>query len=110
MTDETEAPKPPKRLPCYQSHKTVRALKIKALHGTSVPDGSRQLEPEDQPGTEEQPYEVVVLSGDFMAKHKPEVGGYYVRYADGYESYSPAKAFEDGYDPIPDPEDEQPED
>lgn len=25
------------------------------------------------------------------------VGGYYVRYADGFESWSPAKAFEDGY-------------
>jgi|HubBroStandDraft_4_1064222.scaffolds.fasta_scaffold00019_28 hypothetical protein len=25
------------------------------------------------------------------------VGGYYVRYADGFESWSPAKAFEEGY-------------
>jgi hypothetical protein len=32
-----------------------------------------------------------------MTKHAPEVGGYYVVYADGYKSYSPAKAFEDGY-------------
>ena len=24
-------------------------------------------------------------------------GGYYVRYPDGYESWSPAEAFEDGY-------------
>lgn len=28
---------------------------------------------------------------------KNAVGGYYVRYADGYESWSPAKAFEEGY-------------
>lgn len=28
---------------------------------------------------------------------KSTVGGYYVRYEDGYESWSPAKAFEDGY-------------
>ena len=33
----------------------------------------------------------------YMNKHKPEVGGYYLRYEDGYESWSPAKAFEDGY-------------
>jgi hypothetical protein len=33
----------------------------------------------------------------YHAKHTPQVGGYFVRYADGYESYSPAKAFEDGY-------------
>ena len=25
------------------------------------------------------------------------LGGYYVRYADGFESWSPAKAFEEGY-------------
>lgn len=30
-------------------------------------------------------------------KNAPEVGGYFVRYEDGYTSYSPAKAFEDGY-------------
>lgn len=33
----------------------------------------------------------------WLDKHNPEVGGYYVLYADGYESFSPAKAFEDGY-------------
>jgi hypothetical protein len=33
----------------------------------------------------------------YLAKHKPVVGGYYVVYADGYESFSPAQAFEEGY-------------
>ena len=28
------------------------------------------------------------------------VGGYYVRYEDGFESWSPAKAFEEGYTKI----------
>lgn len=37
----------------------------------------------------------------FMAKHKPEAGGYYVVYDDGYKSFSPAKAFEEGYTLIP---------
>lgn len=32
-----------------------------------------------------------VPTGQFTA------GGYYVRYQDGYESWSPAKAFEEGY-------------
>lgn len=32
-----------------------------------------------------------------MAKHKPVAGGYFVVYEDGYESFSPAKAFEEGY-------------
>jgi hypothetical protein len=36
-----------------------------------------------------------------MIKHAPQVGGYYVRYPDGYESWSPAKAFEEGYTEAP---------
>ena len=34
---------------------------------------------------------------EFMDKHSPQVGGYYVVYKDGYKSYSPAQAFEEGY-------------
>ena len=30
-------------------------------------------------------------------KHDPQAGGYYVVYADGYQSFSPAQAFEEGY-------------
>ena len=30
----------------------------------------------------------------------PRVGGYYVVYADGYKSFSPATAFEEGYTKI----------
>ncbi|MCK4793058.1 MAG: hypothetical protein KAV87_55525, partial [Desulfobacteraceae bacterium] len=33
---------------------------------------------------------------DWFEKHKPERGGYLVLYRDGYISYSPAEAFEDG--------------
>ncbi|EPJ3208563.1 hypothetical protein JGC44_21260 [Salmonella enterica subsp. enterica serovar Derby] len=32
-----------------------------------------------------------------VAGHQSEVGGYFVRYEDGYESYSPVEAFEKGY-------------
>ncbi len=40
------------------------------------------------------------VDGAYMAKHNPEVGGYWVRYADGYESFSPCEAFEEGYSPV----------
>lgn len=33
----------------------------------------------------------------FMDKNKPTSGGYFVIYEDGYQSFSPAKAFEEGY-------------
>ena len=36
-----------------------------------------------------------------MEKHKPHAGGYYVVYDDGYKSFSPAKAFEEGYRLLP---------
>lgn len=39
----------------------------------------------------------VSVGPNYLSKHNPKVGGYYVRYADGYESFSPADAFEDGY-------------
>ena len=37
------------------------------------------------------------VNKSFMDKNQPQEGGYYVKYKGGYESYSPAKAFEEGY-------------
>jgi hypothetical protein len=37
------------------------------------------------------------VSRAYLAKHAPVIGGSYVRYEDGYESFSPAAAFESGY-------------
>jgi hypothetical protein len=39
----------------------------------------------------------VFVGSYYVIKHSPQVGSYYVRYENGYESCSPAKAFEDGY-------------
>jgi hypothetical protein len=74
-------------LPRYRCHKEVWALKIKSIERDAV----TKLAFED-PG-----YAALLVSYDWDQKHKPEAGGYYVVYADGYASYSPAKAFEDGY-------------
>ena len=43
---------------------------------------------------------VVRVQQSYLDKHRPDIGGYYVRYQGGYESWSPADALEDGYDPI----------
>jgi len=83
---------PRKEMPKYKCHKEVRALKIAAMEVQQ--DGSVRIQPHDAG------YDVFTVSAEYWAKHKPEVGGYYVVYEDGYESYSPAKAFEDGYSPI----------
>jgi hypothetical protein len=75
-------------MPRYKSHKTVWALKIKEVAQNG--DGHWYIVPEDERYT-------IIQADEFVAKHRPEAGGYYVQYADGYKSYSPAKAFEEGY-------------
>lgn len=84
-------------LPRYRCHKVVQAAKIAwiecgrrdrtgpgatLLFGASIgPDCVSSIS----------------VSETYMGKHNPQPGGYYVRYEDGYESYSPAEAFESGY-------------
>lgn len=88
-----------KEMPKYRCHKEVWALKIKAIE--RVPDEGQDS---DNVGgdwwltPEEDGYgRVMVGHNDYVLKHKPEVGGYYVVYEDGYKSFSPAGAFESGY-------------
>ncbi len=94
----TVQPKKSIFMPAYQSHKTVQALKIKAIINPNegIPDednGERILTFSD-PGYEACAF---LVDADYMEKHKPTIGGYYVRYRDGYESWSPAETFEEGY-------------
>ena len=76
-----------RQLPRYQCHKKVWALKIAAIDGNTIT-------PEDDGYA---PFEV---PWEYVAKHSPEAGGYYVVYEDGYKSFSPAEAFEAGYSRI----------
>lgn len=45
---------------------------------------------------EEDGYAAFPVSLTYVQKHGPQVGGYYVQYEGGYESWSPAQAFEEG--------------
>ncbi len=83
---------PMRELPRYKSHKIVHALKIKEL--------------EFEGGTclivfEDKEYAPVDVGLKYYNKHKPQSGGYYVVYEDGYKSWSPAEAFESGYTLVP---------
>jgi len=91
----TEAP-----MPRYQCHKKVWALKIAQITPKPNPDTSGQsasasygafITPADKG------FAPIEVTAEYVIKHKPEVGGYYVVYDDGYTSYSPAAAFESGY-------------
>jgi hypothetical protein len=85
-------------MPKYVCHKEVWALKIANIVpaqmrlDSSPYDGKWLLIPEDK---QYGPIEVDHL--EYYVKHKPQAGGYYVQYKGGYESYSPADAFEEGY-------------
>jgi len=78
-----------KEMPRYKSHKVIHALKIDAIQFNK--DGSAVFKPVE-PG-----YASVYLSAEYVQKHDPQVGGYYVVYKDGYKSWSPANALEGGY-------------
>ena len=79
-----------RELPKYNCHKQVWALKIKKIKALENGD-DYEITPEDEG------YAPFHVGGEYIAKHKPMEGGYYVVYMDGYKSYSPAKAFESGY-------------
>ena len=75
-------------MPKYVCHKTVHALKIGSIVNQGgevviVPENTR--------------YAPFSIDDAYIQKHKPSAGGYYVVYADGYKSFSPGQAFEEGY-------------
>lgn len=81
-------------LPKWQSHKIIEAGLIFGILNRS--NGSASLSLDLSPVQEAG---VVEVSAEYVQKHNPQVGGYYVRYPDGYESWSPAASFEEGYTP-----------
>jgi hypothetical protein len=86
-------------LPMWKSHKVVRAAKVVDItldHPDQGDDEYLVLENGAQ----------VELSGDLAERllvggkiASELIGGYFIRYDDGYESWSPARSFESGYTP-----------
>lgn len=76
----------------YQSHKIVEAAKIIGIEETC-------LHLDDGSSVDKVP--------DWILRHSPEIGGYYVTYdfktEGAYSSYSPAGVFEKGYAPVEQP-------
>ncbi len=73
----------------YKCHKIVDAAKIAKITPAQSEEKIHLITFES--GSE------LLVSDVFITKHAPEIGGYFVIYEDGYSSYSPAQAFEDGY-------------
>jgi hypothetical protein len=80
-------------LPRYRCHKEVRAGRITGIQEVFLSEGFGTgvlMDLHLEGGWVRVPVE-------WMERHEPKVGGYYVVYKDGYTSYSPAEAFEEGY-------------
>ena len=77
-------------LPSYACHKIVRAAKILRVD-QSIPCLVVEIDGEERG--------LLPASEDYWARARNagETAGYYVLYGDGYESWSPTEAFEDGY-------------
>lgn len=86
-----DAPAAQREMPCYKSHKTVWALEISAIGAVTDPAGS-YIVTFKEPG-----YASLILPPEMFGRYVPVVGDFYVVYSDGYKSFSPRKAFLDGY-------------
>lgn len=89
-----------REMPRYQCHKQVYALKIKDISPHPNPDTSGQSVAASYGAVItpfEDGYAPFDVPSEFVMRQRPQVGGYYVVYDDGYASYSPAAAFEAGY-------------
>jgi hypothetical protein len=82
-------------MPKYKCHKIVSALKIRDVEPMRI---GAVLYPEDSR------FAPIEVSAEFFVKRIPlrggglvEQDGYFVRYSDGYESWSTTEAFEEGY-------------
>ncbi len=75
-----------REMPRYQCHKVVHALKIE-----SIDTHSGRLVPADSG------FAAFEVERGMFSRYVPTAGDYFVVYDDGYQSFSPAKAFEAGY-------------
>lgn len=106
MSDESES-QAQAELPRYKCHKRVWALKIAEFERRkpTIAEVQRILDGKAEDGDgiggfitpEDKGYARFPVSDEFVKKHDPQAGGYYVVYTNGYKSFSPAEAFEDGY-------------
>jgi hypothetical protein len=83
--DAPDAPKAMRQMPRYVSHKTVAALEIK-----EVGDYGRLK-------FVELGYAEISAPKEMFTRYQPKAGDFYVVYDDGYQSFSPRKAFLEGY-------------
>jgi hypothetical protein len=88
----------------FRSHKIVEAAEISGYQAIDYARGSRPVGDKSTVTVREADGSdfAVQVPENFFARGKPEIGDYFVRYDDGYVSWSPKKAFEGGYTAVED--------
>jgi hypothetical protein len=71
-------------MPRYKSHKQIWALEINTVDGHSLTFRDKGYAP-------------ITCADEMFSRYVPVPGDYYVQYEDGYKSFSPRKAFLEGY-------------
>lgn len=121
---DPQAPSPQAaELPRYRCHKEAWALKIETVEMLPrpkptiaeledilnsqcdepvaiLPNGEFVNQPKATLTFTDKGYAPLEVDAAYVMKHSPQPGGYYVVYKDGYKSFSPAEAFEEGYSRI----------
>lgn len=89
--DDDGAPSAAMEMPRYISHKQVWALEIDTISEVADAAGARMLTFRDKG------YAKMRAPLEMFSRYVPVPGDFYVQYADGYKSFSPRKAFLEGY-------------
>lgn len=85
-------------LPLFQCTKKVHAVKISEIYtNVNITSKNGDITHNNIVIYSVNSYSYIVISKEYYEKFKPYPGGYYVVYEDGYESFSPKEAFENGY-------------
>ena len=91
IEEGNDAPEATMEMPRYKSHKTVWALEISSVTHRTDGSGDWRLE------FVEKGYAPITAPAEMFSRYQPKAGDFYVVYADGYKSFSPRKAFLEGY-------------
>lgn len=79
----------PQGMPVYRSHKQVRALEIA---GIGYPQGENA-----RVAFKDSRFDPIECPAEMFARYTPVPGDFYVVYDNDYASFSPRKAFVEGY-------------
>ena len=76
-------------MPRYRSHKTVQALEIASINKDKIDATFLSFVDKN--------FDDIEVPAELLLRYKPVPGDFLVVYADGYKSFSPRKAFLEGY-------------